>query len=347
VFSVQDDITRGVAAALGVGARAPIHVARGTTDAEAYDLYLRGQYLLGRRGRGVKQSAEYFERAIARDSMFARAHAGLALSLEFFPYFVETAPPKVYDRATRAARRALELDSTLADAHTALGMAHMHAFDWAKAGPELLKAVQVDLNDHAARLQYGRFLLYVGRTDSALALMQQARTIDPFSPLYPGWIGNVLSMQGKHAEGLAEVNRALEIDSLNQVTLLNGAMVAMRIPDTARARALARQIMNVPPWNGFIIYVHGKLGELEAAQRVLRPMQRQNPRAWNAETAIAYGALGLGDTALALTALERATDRGEIWPSFVSATGPEFDSVRGSARFQALLRRVGLAASSP
>ena len=342
VISVQDDITRGVAAALGVGRRVPSHVDRGTTDAEAYDLYLRGQYLLGRRGRGVKQSADYFEQAIARDSKFGRAHAGLALSLEFFPYFVETPPHVVYDRATRAARRALEIDSTLADAHTALGMAYMHAFEWAKAGPEFLKAVEVDLNDGASRLQYGRYLLYVGQTDSALAQMRQARAIDPFSPLYPGWIGNVLSMLGRHAEGLVEINRGLEIDSLNQVTLLNGAMVAMRIPDTARARVLARKIMNVPPWNGFSIYVHARLGEPAAARRILAPMQMRNPRAWNAETAIAYGALGLGDTALALTALERATDRGEIWPHFVSHTGPEFDSIRNSARFQALLRRVGL-----
>ena len=343
MLSVQDDITRGVAQALGMGERAPSTVARGTSNAEAYDLYLRGQYLLGRRGRGVKQSAEYFERAIARDPNFARAHAGLALSLELFPYFVETPSSKVYDRATAAARRALELDSTLADAHTALGMAYMHAYDWAKAGPEFRKAVEGDLNDGASRLQYGRYLLYVGQTDSALVQMRQAKANDPFSPLYPGWLGNVLSLQGKHAEGAAEVSRALEIDSLNQVTLMNGALVAMRMPDSARARDLARQLMKVPPWIGFTAYVHGKLGEPDTAQRIIGVLQRQKPRAWNAETAIAYGALGLGDTALALTSLERATERGEVWPSFMAITGPEFDPVRHSARFQAVLRRVGLA----
>ena len=342
VLSVQDDITRGVAAALGVASNASRQVSRGTTDAEAYDLYLRGQYLLGRRGSGVRQSAEYFERAIARDSNFARAHAGLALALEFFPYFAETPPPQVYERATAAARRALQLDSTLADAHTALAMAYMHAYDWMRAGPEFRMALEVDPSDGAARLQYGRYLLYTGRGDSAIAQLRQAKLNDPFSPLYPGWLGNMLSLEGRHAEGQVEVTRALEIDSLNQVTLLNGAMVAMRMRDSARALALVRHVMPVPPWIGYVAYVHGRVGDVDAARRIIRQLQRQRPRAWNAETAIAYGALGLGDTALALSSLERATERGEIWPSFMVHTGPEFSSVRNSERFARLLRKVGL-----
>ena len=345
VFSVQDEITRGVAGALGVAGRSLRSVDRGTTDAEAYDLYLRGQYLLGRRGKGVEQSAQYFERAIARDSTFARAHAGLALALEFFPYFVETPPPEVFNRATSAARRALQLDSSLAEAHTALGMAYMHAYDWVRAGPELRKAVDVDPNDGSARLQYGRYLLYSAQTDSALAQFRQARAIDPFSPLYPAWIGNALSLQGRNAEGMTEVIRALEIDSLNQVTLQFAAMIAMRIPDSARARVAARKIMDVPPWNGVGAYIFARLGDHESARRILLPLQRASPKPWFAETAIAYGALGSGDTALALAALERATDRGEIWASFVVHTGPEFDAIRGTERFQALMRRVGLAAS--
>ena len=71
-------------------------------------------------------------------------------------------------------------------------------------------------------------------------------------------------------------------------------------------------------------------------------LKNRRPRSWFDETAIAFGSLGLGDTATALTALERATDKGEIWPMFTPLTDRTFDAIRGSARFVQLLKRVGL-----
>ena len=341
VFALQDDITRAVATALKLNPRASAAEVRGTKDPDAYDLYLRGQFLLRRRGPGVGQAAENFERAIARDSSFARAHAGLAAALELLPYFTATSVAAVRDRATAAARRALELDSTLAEAHTALGLALMHSFDWPGAGAEFKRAVELERADPSAHHQYGRYLLYTAQNDSALAEFRRAKAIDPYSSLYSAWIGLSLSILRKPAEALVEMKRALEIDSLNAPALQFSPRVFLDNNDTASARSAARRLPNSAPWNGVAGGVYAQVGDRVAAQRILRSL-RSSPGLWFTQTGIAYTALGLGDTAQALTALERATELGEIWPCFVPVTHMQFDSVRHSARFAALLRRVGL-----
>jgi eukaryotic-like serine/threonine-protein kinase len=342
VFSLQDDITRAVAAALRLDPRRSAVAVQGTTDPEAYDLYLRGQFLLRRRGPGVAKAAENFESAIARDSMFARAYAGLGAALELFPYFVSTAPAAVRDRATAAARRALALDSTLAEAHTALGLALMHSWDWDAAGAEFRKGVETEPTDPSAHHQYGRFLLYVARHDSALAEFRRAKSIDPFSSLYSGWIGTTLAILDRPTEALVEIKRALEIDSLNAPSLQYAPRIFLQQGDTASALSAARRLPTFAPWNGITAYSYAQAGDRATAQRILRSL-RGSPDEWFAQTGIAYASLGLGDTAQALTALERATERGEIWPSFTAVDDSMFDSVRSSARFAALLRRVGLA----
>src|SRR6185369_11207997 len=127
VFRVQDEVAQAVVGALR--ARLPATMAASydsrapsprTTNPDAYDLYLRATYLLERRGSGVAKAVEYFERAIAEDSTFARAYAGLGYALELLPNFESTTSAierrAVDRRAVDAAHRALALDSTLAEA---------------------------------------------------------------------------------------------------------------------------------------------------------------------------------------------------------------------------------------
>ena len=349
-YAVQDSIAHAVARALtprrltpsGRAAMQSAVASSGTSNPEAYDLYLRGRYLLMRRGPGVAQAVSRFEQAIDKDRNFARAHAGLGLALELLPYFSFVSATSVRDRAVAAANRALTLDSTQAEAHTALGLAHSHAYDWKAALASHQRAVALDPSDAGARTQYGRLLFYTGRLAEARAQFERARAADPYDAVASGWLGHVLSLANQHTEALAELDRALEIDSVPPV-LLMAAQANMVAGDTAKAIALSMRLWErVPLWRGTAAVLLAELGDDTTAVSVARQIEA-NPNEWSLGTTTAgviYSALG--DTARALSALERATDAGDIWPTAYSLSEREFDSLRGSARFATIIRRVGL-----
>jgi len=343
VLAVRDSITQGIIGALrerhggSVGA-APSVATRGSDDPEAYDFYLRGQHLLRR--RAVTQAVQYFESAIGRDSAFARAHAGLSAALALFPYFAATPPAAVEDRVRLAAQRALALDSLLAEPHTALGMAYMHRHRWDSAHAEYRRAVTLDPSDPEAHLQYGRLLGYLGLGDSSLAEFRRAAAIDPFSPLYAAWVGGALWLNGDRQRGMDVLRRAMELDSLNPPALQHIARAALDNGDTAEARRGSDRLPKLAPWSGLAAYVYGRLGNRRKVDSIVRAIERDS--AWFGATALAWAALGLRDTASALTHLEAAARAGEYWYAFVPIRDRLFDPIRRSRRFRTLLRDAGL-----
>jgi serine/threonine-protein kinase len=346
---VQDSIADAVASKLIAGARGPVNAgnpsATGhTADPEAYDLYLRGRYLLARRGPGVSTAVERFEQAIQRDRNFARAYAGLSMALELLPYFSATNPNVVRDRAVEAAKRALLLDPTLAEAHTALAMAFSHAYEWQAALAEHQRAVALAPNDAEVLLQYGRFLHCTGHVADARTQFQRARAADPFYAVAAGWLGHLLSLNNQHDAALAELDRALEINSDSAPPVLFMATQANMIAGNRRkAGELVNRLWDrVPAWRGAAAMLLVQLGD-SARARATAGVIEATPRQWLAGTstvAMIYSALG--DTAKALTLLERATDTGEMWPMAYSLSEREVDPLRRNARFARIVRRVGL-----
>jgi serine/threonine-protein kinase len=346
VFRVQDDVAKAVVDALR--ARLPAAVAApydkrasspGTTNPDAYDLYLRATYLLERRGSGVEKAVEYYERAIAEDSTFARAHAGLAFALEMSPNFTGTPPRALEQRATQAARRALALDSTLAEAYTALGITHMQAFRWREADQWFRRAVATDPGFAPGGYIYGLYLLRVGRIDEAEEPIRRARHADPLSGTASQMLAYVLSLQGRYDESLAESRRAYELDSSLAVnhSVLAAIVLADGRPEEARALARARLAL---PFNGIAAYVLGATGDTAGAANIVRELESRPRGEWHVARALSYAYLGLGDTARALTALEASARAGES--VLIPLADPMFDPVRRSARFATALRLYGL-----
>ena len=321
--------------------RAPaLAASQRTTNGAAYQLYLRGQERLSRRGLSVKESADLFREAIALDTLFAPAWSGLSLALAFFPYFQGVPVTAVHDEVVQAAGRALQLDSTQAQPHIALGMLYQFANQWDAAGREFESAIRLEDRNVEARVQYTRYLRFRGRPVEALAQVRRAYAEDPESSLVLGHLASTLLVNGKPDSALIVSEHALENDPASLPSIAGGALIRLWTNRPGEARELA---LRATQTNMYTIYVLGQVGDTAEARRLLRQEEAQVPRPWMYHTRRAHGYLGLGDTAEALSALERATDAGEIWTSLFYVTDPTYDPIRESGRFRALLRRVNLA----
>lgn len=342
-FAVQDDITRLVATALprmlqpGASDELPASASSGTSNPEAYDLYLRGRFLLQRRGAGVRQSITNFAQAIAKDSGFARAHAAYALALELLPYFERINADSLGRMAIPAARRALDADSTIAEAHTALAMAYQHRYEWRAAEESYRRAIAAEPPDADAHIQYGRFLFYTRTVAEALPQFRRARELDPNSAVASGWVGHLLDLSGRHDEALAELRRALQIDSAVPPTLVFMAQAHLYAGRPDSARLYAERLWRVwPNWRGGAASIWARLGDRDRALAALPEIEKRDP----------MGSFGiyaaLGDSTRWFEAHEQATAASTIWPTYSSLSEPHLDFMRRSTRFAAIVRSVGL-----
>ena len=350
VFAVQDDITRAIVAALrpelgNAGARTlsqPTTAGPGTSDPEAYDLYLRGLYLLERRGAGVTRAAEYFTRAIEKDSMFARAHAGLASALEFFPYFAGVSAKQVEGRVLAAVERSLRLDPTLAEPRVALAMTHWHAYRWKEADAEFRRAIAADSTSAVAHTQYGRYLLGVAKINEALNELRIARRLDPLAPTSSVWLSHALAYTGDYASAFEEGKRSRELDpnQWNNKTILVFDLIAAG--KFSEARALIGS--DTPPigFAGMMAWILEMVGDKKRAAEIRKRLEATPDTTWFVHASRVHAYLATGDTAKVFSEMEAALDHGEIIAQAIPWADRLYDPVRQLPRFAAIVRRAGL-----
>ena len=349
IFAVQDEITKAIISALGptlFGGRSEVPKAvvggSGTNNVEAYDLYLRGRYLLERRGKGVSQAAAYFSQAIAKDSGFARAYAGLSEALELFPYFAATPARDVEARATAAANRALVLDPHLAEPHAALGLADMHAFRWPAAEVEFHRALEADSTSATAHTQYGRYLMATGQILAARDQFRIARKLDPLAGTPSVWLSHMLSLSGDYAGAEKEAKRAWELDSTLSTAHNVLALDRLNVGGFAGARTAVGPGDDAVPWNGVGAFVLASIGDTARAAAIRRKLEALPPDTWMLNSARAFADLGIADTSRALSELEAAVRAHEITPNWQPLAGRMYDGVRSSPRFARIVDGFGL-----
>jgi eukaryotic-like serine/threonine-protein kinase len=354
ILATLDSITSGISMAvqrrlLGGTVLSPsMKSTRGTTDTAAYELYLRAQALLRARGAGVRRAVELFDQATIRDPEFARAYSGLSAALEILPNFTDTSYVDVHDRAVAAARRAVDLDSMLAEAHTSLALASMNAFRWSEADSQFKRALVLDPSDAAAHFHYARYLVYVGRLDAGVAEMRQAKRLDPTSAFVGGWLARLLLLGNHRSEAFTEIDRALELDSMTVPVAFMGAEVAVARGQVERARRLAEitwRPQGVPrsaPWAGSAALVYAELGDTQMVRTLTAHLEHAPKSRGFTHSALAMAALAARDTGRAVDELERATDAREFWPSAPILLLPSVDPLRTNGRFAALVARIGL-----
>ena len=215
IFAVETEIAKTVADMLQAkltGSEQHVIAARPTENSEAHQLYLKGRFFWNKRtGNDLKKSIDYFEQAIAADPSYALAYAGVADGYVFLPGYNAGAPRDCYPKAMAAAKKALELDDTLAEAHTTLALAiWYYEFDFAQANREFQRAIELNPNYAIAHQQYGNNTLSaLGRFDDAIGEGKRAVELDPLSLI----INADLGTDYYFARRYDEVYRAVAQDS--------------------------------------------------------------------------------------------------------------------------------------
>jgi serine/threonine-protein kinase len=338
---ISTALTRRLAVATATPAT-PIRTQIGTSNPAAYDAYLRGKFSLLRRRAGLEGAAGEFSSAIALDSTFARAYAGLGTALALLTYFGDSQPPERPARSRAAAMTALRLDSTNAEAQVALGILSLTQHRWGDAEQALQRAIALEPGLSDAHFHYGRAQIYQGRLVDGVRSIEVARELEPFSPVYTVWLGHTLAWIGRSDQALVESRRAWELDS-NSILVHNlGSLAFLQLGELEQARHIAGQPANAAFQRGTLAYVLAKTGAVDRTRSLMQPLLDRGGRSWYDQTNLMLMYLGLGQADSAMAALERAIERGEPVGAFHSLTSPVYDPLRSSPRFAQALSRLGL-----
>lgn len=348
VFAIQDELTTEIARALTRELRpeaATLLAKRRTTDLEAYDLYLRGRHQWAtRESSSIREAMDYYEQAIARDSSFALAWAGLADAWGVLPFYDRTVTGTVaYPQALRAAERALGLAPDLAEARAARGIiATEYEFDPATGERYLRRAIELNPNYEPAHAWLCETLAINGRDADALPVCRRAVSLNPLGPVANLIYAVPLAGLGRDAEALAQVRRTLELEPDFTLARLMEAGLLLRLgrPGVAAASLEALALAESAPDSALrsVARAYPGTDPSPAAIDAVRHLERSTGPGLFFVAALYSWA---GSPADAVRVVETAAATRNPWIG-LAAVFSEYDGLREDQRFAELLRKLGL-----
>ncbi len=345
IFTVQNEIARSVADSLSVTmSRLPSVVPRSTPNVEAYQLYLRGRHFWGRRqADGLQKAIECYRKAMELDPLYVMPYVGLADAFNTFGAYEHLPPKDAFPKVIAAAERALSLDPTLAEAHTALGCARAHySWNWREAEESFRQALALNPQYSLAHAYYALMLAASGRHDRARDAVARAQQLDPLSPIYGALVGWVAYFARRNDDAIHQFRLSIEMEPTYKVThsLLGFAYLAANRPDEALEQFAG--LRDYPTALGGLGHTYALLGRRDEALGVLAEMDRRAEGSYVSGYNRSLVHLGLGDRETALLWLERAADERTYTMSYM-AVSAILDPLRSDPRFVALQQRMGLA----
>ena len=354
VFAVQDEIATAIAGALklklGTQAKTFSSESRGTENLAAFDQYLRGRFFWNRRGAdNLRLAVAYFDSAITKDPNFARAYAGRAIALTLLPEYTDTPPANASALTHQSAERALQLDSTQAEAYTALGLAGVHEWNFKAAETAYRKAIMLDPRNPTAHQWYGELLFHTGRVDSSLVEIRYAKELDPLAPIIPAALAYALTLARKYPEAESELRRGIQVAP----TLgLHHAMLSVALAGEGKhAEAIkeAETAVRLDPElalrRGYLAYMYGIAKERPKADALISALESEQRQHKGRSMALAIAYLGVGDRDKVFNMLDQAVVEHDI--SLLTTASPLadpiWDPIRSDSRWDSILQRMNLA----
>lgn len=312
-------------------------------DPEAYQFYIRGNYLSNERNIGsTEKSIDYFQRAIAKDPQFALPYASLAFSYIRHSGFRYTPAAEVFPKVEAAASKALSLDNDLVDAHLALALSKMYYhWDFPAAEAEFRRAIELEPNSSKVRLWFAIYLVTMGRTQEAQNEVVRVHDLEPFSLKSVAWSGQVLFLSRRFNEATQPLISTVEFNSDPSawylVWLRDSQSGNRNIPEIADPTNVIPSAD--PACRDLLALYSGALrGRSLQTQRCLGDLKGDRNRIDLYKVALIYAALG--DKQNAFRTLEKAKQC-RSWELVFLKVDPRFDSLRQDPRFSGLLQSIG------
>jgi serine/threonine protein kinase/tetratricopeptide (TPR) repeat protein len=348
VFAVQDDISRAIVEALTLRLGGDQgQVVAPTKNLEAYTLYLKGRFFFAKLSEpALRRSLDLFQQALLQDPALARAYAGIAdawcnLADDW------VAPDDAYPRAKGAAERALQREPELAEAMTSLGkVLGWHEWKFAEAEAQLARAVASAPNYAEAHYVHGTLLPAVGRLHDAIDTMRKALVLDPLSVHYSEWLARFLLFDLDYDAAIAQGERTMEMDEIchRAQHYVGAAYLGKGDPQAALTWFRRGQMLERAPraWDAMIVRALAALGQRDEANEILRRLEEESRRQYLRGEIISTAYAAVGDLDKAFACLERAYQERSAGLLYLKLD-PGYEALRGDARYDDLVKRIGLA----
>jgi eukaryotic-like serine/threonine-protein kinase len=319
---------------------------RPTEDVEAYQFYLQGLFYWNKWTEAdFKKAADYFTQAVQKDPRYASSYAGLADTYSLLGDAGYLAPSEAWPKAKAAAMQALEIDDTLAEAHTSLGLVKEHyEWDWTGAEKEFKRAIELNPNSATAHLWYGDFLANTGRLEEGMRETKKAKEFDPLSLIINTTMGWQYYLSHQYVQAVEQLRKALEIDQkfaparrmLEEVYAQMG-----KHKEAVDEREKILSLSGSPELAASIEEDFSRSGYKGVLQSWMDGLTEISKHRYVSSYSIAEAYMRMGEKEKAFDWLEKAYEEHDSGLVSVGVD-PLFDSVRSDARFRDLVKRLRL-----
>jgi TolB-like protein/tetratricopeptide (TPR) repeat protein len=344
---LQQELAQTMAHEIRIGVLPSTRTPAGRVNRDAFESYLRARYFLEQRNEpGIQKAMTWYQKAIEQDPAYAAPYAGLADCYNQLGTNIIGArsPRETRSLAAAAARRALEIDPDLAEAHAALAYCDLYDWNWAAAEQGFLRAIRENPNYASARLWFAHYLTAWKQFDRALQEVRLARDLDPLSPVIRSQVGWLLEFAGRPAEAIQVFRDVLDSNPDYQWAIWRLGNAQATVHDYSSAIATLEKAVALsnrnPSQLGALGRVYGLAGRRREAEKVLDELLALSRRRYVPPRSLTTVYEGLGDFDKAFEWLEKCyQERANtmIWLNVEPLDGP----LRADPRFQDLLRRMG------
>jgi TolB-like protein/Tfp pilus assembly protein PilF len=355
MFAIQDEIARTIVNTLRATSFADLKPTRNrhTESVDAYGLYLRGRYAWNKRTQeGVSEGIRYFEQAIAADPAYALAYTGLADSFALHIDYRNVPVHEGFQKAKLYARKAVDLDDSLAEAHASLAWSlFIYDWDWQAAEKEFARAIELDPQYAPAHQWYAFLLASRGRLEECLVEAHTAQENDPASISVRRSLGYCYLYARKYEQARYHLDRAIAMNPTAEESYrIQGLVLTLhgQYGEAERMLREAQALANPETTYSLVTlaYAVAQAGDKTLAIKVREELLQKRTRDYVSPVELAIINTALGDYDAAIEWCERAMDERRGWVTYL-AVHPLVDPLRGHPQFLTLVRKMGLEGIRP